>query len=411
MLRKSKYLVALNFIHILNDSMFKMVSIFYLMLVCGQVYKTDILTLNSISFALPYILLSIPGGKLTDYFNVKKIILGSKIFEFVVFCAITTYAISRQGGRYAPMQDILTVSMALVFLGARTCVFVPARYFLVNHWFQGGEKLRNIASLIGVSTYGGMLVGIIGASVITDFFDKNYVYVFAISCFLSLVGILFVFMIGMPEVKVDEDKRVSLGNLVSFYMNKQWKIALAILANTIFMGISIFYQMNIINYAVDFLKIDETYSGYLYFCVGLGMSFGILIGLRLCSAFPNNYFQISGIGCIGLGMGVGMLYFLNSFVISIITMFISGTAMGIFIIPMEIYIQGVCPKAYIPMNTGLCNLLGFIAVATGAGAIYLGGLLKLSSRLLFMFSGVFMIFFGILIFLAGRSHVKKMRIK
>ncbi|MCK5787686.1 MAG: MFS transporter [Chlamydiia bacterium] len=400
-----------NFIHILNDSMFKMSTIFYLLLVCGPEYRTSILTFNGLAFALPYIIFSVPASKLTLYFDCKKIMILNKILEMILLSSISIYAWLRLFVVvFHPGVDIAIISLSLFLLGTRTCAFVPCRYFIVSHMFEG-HVLKKAASLISLSTYAGLLCGLILSSVISDLLDKNYSLVFLFNTTLSVLSTILIFCFRFPKISTTKKYQIQAIELLKIYTEKGSKILISLIANSVFMGASVFYQMNIVSYAIDVMKYDETYSGYIYFAVGLGMLIGIIIAFFLCKKFERNYLQISGAGSILFGIMLTLLNIGATNFIAVIIMIISGVMMGISMIPIEISIQGICPKTYIAINMGLCNFIGFIAIAVAAVFIYLGGVFNIHSGTLFAISGACVMVFGVILSLCGNMHIKKMHIK
>lgn len=388
-----------------------MMSIFYLIDVCGEGFRAQILTYNSIAFALPYIIFSIPAGRIVDHFEIRSVLIFNKAFEIAVLAIVCVYAFLRNiYDNFMPYQDIYFINISMALLGVRTCIFTPCRYFMVNHLFSG-RLLRKITAGISMSSYGGMLFGVIMASVVYNFFSRNHSFAFGCNLLISIIGLLITIYINVPKIEISEGQRISIGGLISFILTKSKRLTVAIMINAVFMGVSVFYQMNAVNYAVDSLNLSEVYSGYLYFCVGLGMSLGIYISLKLCEYMPKNYFQISSIGGVGSGVCIMFLMFVDRLKLSLALMSLSGLFIGSFVMPAEIFIQGVCPRTYIPLNTGLCNFLGFIFVIIAAIILYtLYKVMMYSAGHLFFGLGLFMILFSIILWFVGEAIVKKIHI-
>lgn len=403
-------LIFANFMHILNDSMFKMISIFYLITVCGPSYKAAILASNGIAFAIPYLLFSIYASKLSRTMNPKYMMAISKIMEIACMGLVTITSFLR--GSYditwTPIVDILYLSLITMVLGARTCIFVPARYTIVHHMFEG-SNIKAITGLISASSYLGILVGIILSSIVSDLINKIYFKAFLFCLIISILGSIALKIAYYPSMGKQHSIVSSAFDLLSVYVQKKTNMAIAILTNSIFMGVSIFSQLNTINFSMDVLHYNETYSGYIYFIIGLGILTGIGIAFMLCLRFPIRYFLISGIGSILSGVSFIALKYTQNHIAILGIMVISGICLGIFILPVEIAIQRMCPKFYISLNMGLCSWLGFVSISITSSMLYIGSrLLSLKSSDMFFLSGIFLIIYGIFLTAFKEVHIKKM---
>jgi acyl-[acyl-carrier-protein]-phospholipid O-acyltransferase/long-chain-fatty-acid--[acyl-carrier-protein] ligase len=171
-------------------------------------------------------------------------------------------------------------------------------------------------------------------------------------------------------------------------IRRKKELTLAIYASAYFLLVASFIHINVIPYGIHTLGLDENQSAYLFLVAALGIGTGaILSGLLSGRNIEFGIVPLGAIGLtfssLGLGLSSGGLYPV------IALLFLMGLSAGLFIVPINAFIQFASPKHRRGRVLAASAFLSWVGVLLASGAIYVfSEILKMSPSAVFVFQGV-----------------------
>ncbi len=377
------WLNATQFLGALNDNVFKLLSIFMLVALLGEAHRTQIVSTASIVFVIPFLLFSHAGGTLADRVGKRNIIVCLKILEILIatFGCLAIYHKSSWG------------LYAIIFLlCTHSAFFSPSKYGIVPE-LVGMEKLSMANSLMEGTTYLAIIIGtFIPSYLLLNVFAKNFLGLGMFCVGVAVVGLLA--SLGIENTKpAGSGKPFTPLFVVEIFKTlrdvaKDKYLFLTVLGSAYFIFVGAFIQQNTLLYGQDALGLGWIESGYLFPVAALGIGLGALISGKLSGR--NIEFGIVPIGAIGLTiscLAIGVVPANIRVVRGLI--FLIGLFSGMFIIPLNAFIQFRSPKQRLGEVLACTNFLSFIGVALSAGVLYLlNGILQFSAGKCFVAIGM-----------------------
>ena len=389
---------ALNFLNFaqllgaLNDNVFKFLTIYFLIDLSSNSHSSEILFWIGVVYVLPFLLFSSLGGMLADRFSKQKLIINLKLLEVVVMAlGIPAYYFQSPVACYS-----------IVFLmSVQSALFGPPKYSIIPELVPE-EKISKANGTITSSTYLAIILGGFLATFLTQVSNKNFILGAIFCTVIALIGYLF--SLGIPKVERQNQKKKM--NPIVFqeiyrtlnFCRKSPTFLLAVLGSSFFLFIGAFIQLNIIPYAINTLKLSDVGGGYLF----LATSVGIVLGSFLSGKSSKGYLNLglSSISCAFIGLFFILLPCVSfSIALTVACLAILGFCGGIFVVPLDTYIQTHAPKEKRGEIVACVNFLSFCGVLLAPILLYLfSGVLKLSNGLGFFFTGILnLVFFGFMI--------------
>ncbi len=395
---------AINFLNLaqflgaLNDNVFKFLTIYLLIDVTNVSNSSGILFWIGVVYVLPFLLFSSLGGTLADRFSKQKLIIYLKLLEVVVMAlGIPAYYFKSPAACYS-----------IVFLmSAQSALFGPSKYSIIPELVPE-DKISKANGLITSSTYVAIILGGLLATFLTQVTNKNFILGAIVCTIIAAFGYLF--SLGIPKVERQNQKKKM--NPIVFqeiyrtlmFCKKSPLFLLAVLGSSFFLFNGAFIQLNIIPYAINTLKMSDVAGGYLFSCTSIGIVVGSYLAGKSTKGFMN--IGISSIACCFITMcfiALPMLQF--SIPLTTFCLILLGFSGGLFVVPLDTYIQTHAPKEKRGEIVACVNFLSFCGVLLAPILLYLfSGLLKLSNGLGFFITGI--INFGFFILMLRRvSHL------
>ena len=375
----------LNFAQLLgalNDNVFKFLTIYLLIDVTSHDKSSEILFWIGVVYVLPFLLFSSLGGTLADRFSKQKMIVNLKLLEVIVMAlGIPAYYFKSQIGCYA-----------IVFLmSAQSALFGPPKYSIIPELVPE-DKISKANGTITSSTYIAIILGGFLATFLTQITNKNFI-LGAVGCtVIALIGYLF--SLGIPKVERQNQKKkmnplvIQEIYLTLAFCKKSPLFLLAVLGSSFFLFIGAFIQLNIIPYAINTLKLSEIAGGYLF----LSTSIGIVLGSYLSGKSSKGSINLglSAIACCFITAFFILLPLLSfSIALTVCCLAILGFLGGLFVVPLDTYIQTHAPKEKRGEIIACVNFLSFCGVLLAPILLYLfSGVLKLSNGFGFVITGI-----------------------
>lgn len=359
------FLNVSQFCGALNDNIYKLVLIFFLIQMQGTEQANTILSAAGAIFVIPFLLFSSAAGILADKLSKNRIIIFLKVTEMlVIFLAILAFAFKITWGSY----------ILLFLLSTQSAAFSPSKYGIIPE-LVSKNKVSKANGTITSFTYLAIIVGTFLASFLTDITNRNYVFVGFCCLLIAVVGFLASFGIKYTQPK-GSNRKINFLFVVEIYQTlvdcKGYKHLLTcIFAAAYFLFLGAFVQLNIIPFAIDSLDLNEVAGGYLF----LTTAFGIASGAWVAGKASRKHHIELALPCFS-GIFISLFFFLlaaSSYqvVFAVIILFCIGFTGGLFIVPFESFMQLNSPEENRSSVIAAANFLSFVGVLFASFALYL----------------------------------------
>jgi MFS family permease len=270
------------------------------------------------------------------------------------------------GATYALWQNRLDLAAVALFLVCtQGAIFGPAKYGLLPEllptsklsWGNGVIELWTLLAAIGGTLAGGFLA--------RHFHGRQEWSGFFLMA-LSLLGLLTSF--GISRVPAADASRRYCWNWAKEFLEEVRRMRqdevlwVAVIANTFFWFLGALLLLNIVLYATDILRVDETRSSYLLASLSLGIGMGSFVAgyasgrkIEMGMILP---------GMTGIILTAGALFVPGlSYEMAMVLLAALGMSAGFFVVPINALIQNR-PKAEVKGRViGAANLLSFGGIA------------------------------------------------
>lgn len=376
-----QYLNVTQFLGALNDNIFKLLIVFFLIELKGVASASTILATVGAVFVLPFLIFSSTGGILADRVSKRTILVVMKAFEaLLMFLAILAFYYRLEFFSY----------VVLFFLAVETAIFGPPKYSIIPE-IVPTEKVSKANSILTSTTYIAIILGTFLASLLTDLTHKNFV---ASACLCFFIGILgFLISLGISKTEPQHSRR----KIQPFFLYEVYKtltlcyqreFLLPIIAGSaFFLFIGAFVQLNIIPFAMQSLHLSEVAGGYLFLNTAIGISAGALVAGKLSKekVLPG----LSSLAGFLLAFIFFLLFFFSSCLVPVILLLMAlGVLGGMFVVPLDSFIQVEAPNIRRGQIIAATNFLSYAGVLLASLALYLiNDVFQLSSAMGFAIFG------------------------
>lgn len=361
--RSFAWMNATQFFGALNDNVFRLLVVFFLLELMGDQQRTTIIAATTILFVLPFLFFSQAAGALADRFSKRAIIVLAKFLEMGVMLA----------GCAVLLLGLPQILYAVVFMmSAQSALFGPSKYGIIPELVRPDQLSRANGLVVG-ATYLAIILGVFLPSfLLLQVMPGSFLGVAFFSLGVAAIGVLTGLRIDKTPAQAS-GKRVSPWFPVEIYRTlrasaKDPHLFLAIFADAYFPFIGGFVQQNILLYAREALGMDWIQSGYLFPVTAVGIGAGALLAGRLSGR--NIEFGLIPMGALGLTASCLALHLVAPGVWqATIILFFGGVAGGLFIVPLDAFIQFRSPEKKRGEILACVSFLGFAGVGFSAGAI------------------------------------------
>ena len=376
------YLNLTQFLVTINDSIFRMLVAFYLIDKLGTDQSSNILFVSGILFVVPFLIFSMPAGELADKYSKMKVIVWTLVLEILAMLY----------GIYAMMWcSEFNAYAALFFVALQAAIFLPSKYAILPEIVKK-EELSKANGFMTLATYVAIIAGTFLASFFTQVTNNNYVAVAIFCLFIAILGFFTSLQIETTPVK-NAAKKVKILFLVQVYKSlklaKQYPhLVLTLFAGAFFLYTASFTQLNIIPFGISALKITDVQAGYVLLAAALGMGIGSLVvaivsgknvelGISILGAFGTSFsYIILGLFPSGLTLAIAMILSL-------------GIHGGLFIVPIDAFIQIASPEKDRGEIVAAGSFLGFLGIFLAALTLgFFTHVLKISPASGYLFIGI-----------------------
>lgn len=358
-----RWLNITQFLGALNDNIFKLLVIFFMVEVLGF-SSARIVTSVSVLFVMPFLLFSHASGVLADRFSKRSIIVGTKGLECVIMLL---------GVAAIYLKEPVLFYILVFLMSTQSAIFGPAKYGIVPELTKQDQLSRANSLLVGL-TYLAIILGtFVPTLVLSKLMNDNYLALAAICFGISIAGLVVSMMIG-PTPPAGGRKKFTFLFPVEIYKSlretaRDRDLLLAVLGSGYFLLIAGFIQQNLFLFAEQNLGYGFKQGGYLFPVAALGIGAGAHIAGRLSGR--NIEFGIVPIGAIGLVVMTFLLGVAGSGLTEVLVMMaLVGVFCGLFTVPLQAFIQQRSPAETRGEIIACSSFLGFLGVVVSSGLLY-----------------------------------------
>lgn len=392
------YLNIAQFLSVVNDNIFKLVIVFFLIDLEGASKAPGILSLVGAIYVIPFILFSSNAGILADRFSKQKIISLIKGTEVIIMVLATV----------AFAYKISWACYTLLFcLATHSAFFGPSKYGIISELVEN-DKVSKANGLITSFTYIGIIIGTFFASFLTQITGRNFILIALCCLALAIIGYLATFGIKRTVPQYTE-KAINPFFIREIYNTLKFSTQIkhlltSIIGASFFLFVGAYTQLNIIPFTIESLHRNEVEGGYLFLLTAVG----IALGSYLAGKASKGKIQL-GISCLA-GYGVSLFFVLLALLSQWLTpvmilLILLGTAGGAFTVPFDTFNQMESPKEKRGQIIAAANFLSFVGVLLASIALYFFSVvLELSAATGFFIMGIITLF-ATAIFTARLSDV------
>jgi acyl-[acyl-carrier-protein]-phospholipid O-acyltransferase/long-chain-fatty-acid--[acyl-carrier-protein] ligase len=355
------FLLAAQALAVFDDNTFKQLLFFYaLSTLANPAARSQVIGLGTALYVLPYIFLSSYAGQVADRFSKRHVIITLKVIEAVILTFAT----------YAMFIGHLNAMLAALFLlGIHAAFLDPAKEGILPQIFPD-EDLTRANSLMQLTVYSMIVLGPVAAGFLFDSYAKTPFIPVAMLVGAALTGLLLA--LGVTKVApigAGEKFRLNLaGEFWRDFAEIRASRALfqTVLAIAYFWFLGAVYLQNVIGYGRDLLHLNATGISYLTASVSVGIALGAFIAGKLSG--DRVELGLVPVGSVGLGVfGVYLYIAHSSFAHALAGHFLIGFSGGIFIIPLQAFLQSRAGEHSKGRVIATSNVLTFTGVVLGAG--------------------------------------------
>lgn len=351
---------ASQFLGSLNDNLFKLMAVFFGVHLLGKEKSDWLSNTGSLVFAIPFILFLPAAGVLADRVSKRNVAFWSKVLEIVVMVL----------GALAFMQSRIEPLFAVLFLLAtQAAIFGPSKYGMIPELVQPHQLSRANGWLHGF-TYLAIITGTASAGVLERIFQGHFALAATVCVAFAVAGTVLAWHIEKTPVR-NPTARASF----FFYMDA-WRtirlirhdhhLLLAIFGAAFFSFIGAFLINTIIPYGIKQLGLSEIKAGLLCLAAALGVGAGSITAGKLSGR--NIEFGIVPLGALLVGLAAaGTGLFTPGPAWTAVWLVVAGLGSGLFIVPIEAFIQWRSPKDRIGEVVATTNWLGWVGVLGASG--------------------------------------------
>ncbi len=363
MTRSFNWLNAAQFGGALNDNVFRLLVVFFLIGLKGPEAASLMTSVVGAIFVIPFLLFTPIAGILADRYSKRNISVVVKVTEMLCMAiAILAFYLRNEW-----------IAYGVVFLmSTQSALFGPSKYGIVKE-LVGEDRLSRANSLLVLFTYLAIIVGTGLAPSVDHLTGGNYMLAASVCLLIAVAGL---FAIRQVEVTPGQggERRISPNvfgmiwkTLVS--IRHDGFLLMAVIASAYFLLIAGFVQINLIPYGMEMLGISEQNSAYLFLLAAVGIGLGAWLVGRLSG--KRIELGLVPVGVAGVIIGAfGLYLFPYSLPTACVMVFVLGLSAGFYIVPVEAFVQYRSPDKRRGEILAAKGFLAWIGVLLSAILLY-----------------------------------------
>lgn len=359
------FLLAAQALSVFNDNTYKTILIFYALSHASSPAELAwMIPTAGGMLVVPYVLFSSYAGQVADRFSKRTVIITMKGLEILLMTLATV----------AVFSGHLGMMMAVLFIeGTHSTFLSPAKEGILPQMLPDAD-LSRANGLMQLMVYCMIVAGPVAAGFLvpafraTPYVPPAFLILVALGSFLLSFGITRVPPCGYKESLHWNAPTDIWRNFAEIRASRP--LFLTVLGIAYFWMLGAIYLMNVYRYGSELLHLDEHGVTYLNACLSVGIGFGAALAGLLSG--DQVELGLTPIGSVGLGLFAIYLFFAkHSFPQALVGHSLLGICGGIFIVPLEAFLQQRAGEQSKGRVIAASNVLTFAAVIAGSGILWL----------------------------------------
>lgn len=358
------YLNVTQFLGALNDNLYKLLIAYFIIQLEGVENSARVLAIAGAAFVVPFLLFSSPSGLIADRLSKRNVIVAAKILEFVIMAA----------GVFAFFFESAIGSYSILFLMAtQSAIFGPSKYGIIPE-IVSSDRINQANGLLSSCSFLAIIIGTFLASFLTQVTHRNFVLSALFCTLFALIGILTSFGIEYTQ-PAGSKKRWNPWFLWEVYetlkvAGENRSLLTAIFASSYFLFIAAFFQLALIPFAVQMLHLSDVEGGYLFLLTAVGIGVGSVVAAKVSGSVVE--LGLVPFGALGIVFGSFLMDLWGAHIGLVLpVVFFLGFFGGLYVLPLDTYIQVSSPPAWRGQLVATSNFFGFLGVLMASGFLYL----------------------------------------
>lgn len=358
-------LLLAQFLGALNDNLYKMV-VSLLAVTAGITAggPSAHLSLVGAIFILPFFLFSGYAGHAADVVSKRNVLVASKLLEAV---AMSLGFFAFLSGRFEAMLGVLFL-MAL-----HSTFFGPAKYALLPE-ILADKDLSRANGLLEMSTFLAIIFGTSIGSLMFAAWKEHLSLIAVIQIAIALAGVAAVF--GVPRVPPSGAKKPFATNpwaeigagLRRLYGDRS--LWLTVVGISYFWFLGALLQLDLMLFGKELMQLDDLRIGLLLTSLAIGIGSGSLAAGRLSG--DKVELALAPLGSIGIGVFSLLFAFsASSYLRSAICLALLGFSGGLFIVPLNAFLQQRSGREEKGRLIATNNFLNTVGILLASGILWL----------------------------------------
>lgn len=288
-------------------------------------------------FALPFLLIVPIAGNFADRYSKRRLIVILKVVELLVM-GFGVFALSMKS---APL---LYITMFLMW--SQSAFFSPCKTGILPEQV-GAEKLSKANGALQLFTFLAIICGTVLAPELSLWSGQNFCLAASVCILIAAFGLFAAKHI--EPTPAHAERTLSLNGFGSVFrtsleIRKDSFLTLSVLAVAVFYLAAAFIQLNVLEFGQQHLGLSLEAATRLFLLTAVGIGLGSTTAGWLSGRAVE--FGIVPIGALLMCLSLGTLGTLaeGNILLSAISMAVLGFAAGLFIVPLEAFIQYRSPK-------------------------------------------------------------------
>lgn len=353
-----------QFLAAFNDNVYKMiVSVGAVELASNHLLGSRYLAIAGAMFVLPFLLFAGYAGQLADRFSKTRVLQITKAFEI---------AIMGFGMAALYMRSIDMLLVVLFLLAMQANFFSPAKYGILPEMLTEAQLTR-ANGLLELTTFAAIVLGTSAGSFLFARLRGEPLMLGEVLLAIAVVGSLT--SLGIRRVPPSGSELPIQWNPFGEvwtgvkHIHRDRPLWLTVAGISYFWFVGALFQMAVILIGSESLHLSETRTGLLVTSLAVGIGAG-----SICAGWLSGDAVEIGLvpwGSAWLGLCSIGLGFAHSFVSSLVWLAGAGFAGGLFIVPLNAFLQQHAEPEEKGRLLATNNFLNMIGVVLGSGALYL----------------------------------------
>lgn len=353
-----------QFLGAFNDNVYKMiVSVGAVELAANQLLGARYLALAGAVFVLPFLLFAGYAGQLADWYSKTRVLQITKAFEIVIMGV---------GMAALALHSLNLLLVVLFLLAAQANFFSPAKYGILPEMLDEAQLTR-ANGLLELTTFGAIVLGTSAGSFLFARWKGEPLILGGVLFAIAIVGSLTsLFIRKVPASGSSEPfhwnpfGEIWSGTRELYRDRPMW---LTVLGISYFWFVGALFQLTVILDGSESLHLSETHTGLLVTALAIGIGLGSLAAGWL----SGDRVEIGLVPCgaAALGLCSVMLGSAHSFGSTAAWLAGAGFAGGLFIVPLNAFLQDRAAPEEKGRVLATNNFLNSIGVIAASGALYL----------------------------------------